>query len=178
VLVLCTQVNMMFVVLRPFSTSPVSYRNVSVSMRRLKRGLYIHVLPSYFRVYSRIKIKSSSQVNFLAYYGSTNQSTFTKFWNLKTFSLRYGTVRAKWKTECASTPGKLKSLPNPNNTTNIINKLLESLLENFIDSLVIHAHVKRVSQHSTESRGFSLGAPVSSHKESWQGRLGYKHSQA
>ena len=24
---------------RPFSTSPVSYRNVSVSMRRLKRGL-------------------------------------------------------------------------------------------------------------------------------------------
>jgi hypothetical protein len=40
-----------------------------------------------------IKIKSSSQVNFLAYYGSTNQSTFTKFWNLKTFSLRYGTVR-------------------------------------------------------------------------------------
>jgi hypothetical protein len=46
---------------------------------------------TYFRVYSRIKIKSSSQVNFLAYYGSTNQSTFTKFWNLKTFSLRYGT---------------------------------------------------------------------------------------
>jgi hypothetical protein len=49
-------------------------------------------------VYSRIKIKSSSQVNFLAYYGSTNQSTFTKFWNLKTFSLHYGTIRAKWKT--------------------------------------------------------------------------------
>ena len=35
--------------------------------------------PAYFRVYSRIKIKSSSQVNFLAYYGSMNQSTFTKF---------------------------------------------------------------------------------------------------
>ena len=26
-------------------------------------------------------------------------------------------------------------------------------------------HVKRVSQHSAESRGFSLGAPVSSHRE-------------
>ncbi len=26
-------------------------------------------------------------------------------------------------------------------------------------------HVKRVSQHSAESRGFSLGAPISSHKE-------------
>ncbi len=26
-------------------------------------------------------------------------------------------------------------------------------------------HVKRVSQHSAESRGFSPGAPVSSHKE-------------
>ena len=53
---------------------------------------------TYFRVYSRIKIKSSSQVNFLAYYGSTNQSTFTKFWNLKTFLIRIGTVRLKWKT--------------------------------------------------------------------------------
>ncbi len=27
-------------------------------------------------------------------------------------------------------------------------------------------HVKRVSQHSAESRGFSPGAPVSSHRES------------
>ncbi len=26
-------------------------------------------------------------------------------------------------------------------------------------------HMKRVSQHSAESRGFSPGAPVSSHKE-------------
>ncbi len=26
-------------------------------------------------------------------------------------------------------------------------------------------HVKRVSQHSAESRGFSPGAPVSSHRE-------------
>jgi hypothetical protein len=52
---------------------------------------------TYFRVYSRIKIKSSSQVNFLAYYGSTNQSTFTKFWNLKTFLIRFGTGRLKWK---------------------------------------------------------------------------------
>jgi hypothetical protein len=54
--------------------------------------------PTYFRVYSRIKIKSSSQVNFLVYYGSTNQSTFTKFWNLKTFLIRFGTVHLKWKT--------------------------------------------------------------------------------
>jgi hypothetical protein len=30
---------------------------------------------------------------------------------------------------------------------------------------------KRVSQRSTESRGFSLGTPVSSHRESWQGGL-------
>jgi hypothetical protein len=49
-------------------------------------------------VYSRIKIKSSSRVNFWAYYVSTNQSTFTKFWNLKTFLIRFGTVRLKWKT--------------------------------------------------------------------------------
>jgi hypothetical protein len=30
----------------------------------------------------------------------------------------------------------------------------------------------RVSQRSAESRGFSPGAPVSSHRESWQGGLG------
>jgi hypothetical protein len=53
---------------------------------------------TYFRVYARIKKKSSSQGNFFAYYGSTNQSTFTKFWNLKTFLIRFGTVRLKWKT--------------------------------------------------------------------------------
>jgi hypothetical protein len=43
-------------------------------------------------------MKSSSQVNFLAYYGSINQSTFTKFWNLKTFFIHFDTVRLKWKT--------------------------------------------------------------------------------
>jgi hypothetical protein len=32
--------------------------------------------------------------------------------------------------------------------------------------------VKRVSQRSTESRGFSPGTTVSSHNESWQGGLG------
>jgi hypothetical protein len=32
--------------------------------------------------------------------------------------------------------------------------------------------VKRVSQRSAESRGFSPGAPVSSNRESWQGGLG------
>ena len=36
-----------------------------------------------------------------------------------------------------------------------------------------HTHVKRVSQRSAESRGFSPGTPVSSHRESWQGGLGY-----
>jgi hypothetical protein len=135
--------------IRPFSTSPVSYRNVPVmSMRSLKmdfRGLRVdsqsrsqnnacararmasaleklnfscavigltfinrtcrqRTRTPKFRgsgcqfaqsqchpsprtgialgsrlVDSRIKIKSSSQVNFLAYYGSINQSTFTKF---------------------------------------------------------------------------------------------------
>ena len=33
-------------------------------------------------------------------------------------------------------------------------------------------HVKRVSQCSAESRGSSSSAPVSSHKECWQGGLG------
>ena len=32
-------------------------------------------------------------------------------------------------------------------------------------------HVERVSQHSAESRGFSPGTPVSSHKDCWQGGL-------
>ena len=44
-------------------------------------------------------MKSSSQVNFLAYYGSINQSTFTKFWNLKMVStfdtLRYVTLEVE-----------------------------------------------------------------------------------
>ena len=35
-----------------------------------------------------------------------------------------------------------------------------------------HTHVKRVSQRSAESRGFSPGTPVSSHRESWLGGLG------
>jgi hypothetical protein len=34
------------------------------------------------------------------------------------------------------------------------------------------AYVKRVSQRSTESRGFSSGTPVSSHRECSQGGLG------
>jgi hypothetical protein len=85
-----------FFVLSRFSTSPVSYRSETywwacADWKEVYKS-------TYFRVYSRIKIKSSSQVNFLAYYGSTNQSTFTKFWNLKTFLIRFGTVRFKWKT--------------------------------------------------------------------------------
>jgi hypothetical protein len=35
----------------------------------------------------------------------------------------------------------------------------------------LRTHVKRVSQRSAESRGFSPGAPVSSHRKSWQGGL-------
>ena len=41
------------------------------------------------------------------------------------------------------------------------------LSENFLNVTRIQCstHVKKVSQHSAESRGFSPGAPVSSHKE-------------
>ncbi len=35
-----------------------------------------------------------------------------------------------------------------------------------------YTHVKRVSQRSTESRGFSPGTPVSFYRECWQGGLG------
>jgi hypothetical protein len=38
--------------------------------------------------------------------------------------------------------------------------------------LMHDTYVKRVSQRSTESRGFSPGTPVSSHRECWQGGLG------
>jgi hypothetical protein len=49
---------------------------------------------TYFRVYTSIKMKSLSQVNLLAHCGSINQSTFTKFWNLKMFW--YVSVRYAW----------------------------------------------------------------------------------
>jgi hypothetical protein len=75
--------------LRPYRT--VTYRWACADWKEVYKS-------TYFRVYSRIKIKSSSQVNFLAYYGSTNQSTFTKFWNLKFVLIRCGTLRLKWKT--------------------------------------------------------------------------------
>ena len=41
------------------------------------------------------------------------------------------------------------------------------LRENFLNVTrpQCSTHVKRVSQHSAESRGFSPGAPVSSHRE-------------
>ncbi len=41
------------------------------------------------------------------------------------------------------------------------------LRENFLNvtESQCFTHVKRVSQHSAESRGFSPGAPVSSHRE-------------
>ena len=38
--------------------------------------------------------------------------------------------------------------------------------------LSLPTHVKRVSQHSAENRGFSLDALVSSHRESCRGGLG------
>ncbi len=42
-----------------------------------------------------------------------------------------------------------------------------NLRENFLNvtRAQCSTHVKRVSQHSAESRGFSPGAPVTSHKE-------------
>ena len=42
-----------------------------------------------------------------------------------------------------------------------------NLRENFLNVTrsQCSTHVKRVSQHSAESRGFSPGAPVSSHRE-------------
>jgi hypothetical protein len=46
-----------------------------------------------------------------------------------------------------------------------------SLLSSWV-RFSLRTHVKRVSQRSAESRGFSPGAPVSSHRESWQGMLG------
>ena len=39
------------------------------------------------------------------------------------------------------------------------------LRENFLNVTRTQCDVKRVSQHSAESRGFSPGAPVSSHRE-------------
>ena len=54
---------------------------------------------TYFQLYSCIKIKLSSQVNFLAYYGSTNQSiNIHEILKFKNFLIRFGTVRLKWKT--------------------------------------------------------------------------------
>ena len=57
--------------LRPFSTSLVPYRNVLVSMHRLRL------------------VNSRTSEYFLAYYGSINQSTLI------------GTIRLKWKTACS-----------------------------------------------------------------------------
>ena len=42
--------------------------------------------------------------------------------------------------------------------------------------LSIWSHVERVRQHSVESRGFSPGSSVSSHRESWQGGLEWDNS--
>jgi hypothetical protein len=51
-------------------------------------------------------------------------------------------------------------------------QILEVSFESVGSGFSLQIHVKRVSQRSAESRGFSPGAPVSSHRESWQGGLG------
>jgi hypothetical protein len=49
-----------------------------------------------------------------------------------------------------------------------------SLSENFLNATRTQSSCEKSkkSQRSAESRGFSPGAPVSSHRESWQGGLG------
>jgi hypothetical protein len=48
-----------------------------------------------------------------------------------------------------------------------------SLSENFLNATRTQSSCeKSKSQRSAESRGFSPGTPVSSHRESWQGGLG------
>ena len=42
----------------------------------------------------------------------------------------------------------------------------------FVGWFSLRTHVNRMGQRSVESRGFSPGAPSSSHRESWQGGLG------
>jgi hypothetical protein len=53
-----------------------------------------------------------------------------------------------------------------------------SLGENFLDATRTQSSCeKSKSQRSAESREFSPGTPVSSHRESWQGGLGKKGPQ-
>ena len=53
-----------------------------------------------------------------------------------------------------------------------------SLSENFLNATRTQSSCeKSKSQRSAESRGFSPGTPVSSHRESWQGGLGKKGPQ-
>ncbi len=49
-------------------------------------------------------------------------------------------------------------------TSEVVGSILS---ENFLNATRVQCstHVKRVSQHSADSRGFSLGTPVSSHRE-------------
>ena len=48
----------------------------------------------------------------------------------------------------------------------------ESNLLDWFSGLQIHMWKSLVCQRSAESREFSPGAPISSHRESWQGGLG------
>jgi hypothetical protein len=53
-----------------------------------------------------------------------------------------------------------------------------SLSENFLNATRTQSSCeKSKSQRSAESRGFSPGTPVSSHRESWQSGLGKKGPQ-
>jgi hypothetical protein len=53
-----------------------------------------------------------------------------------------------------------------------------SLSENFLNAIRTQSSCeKSKSQRYAESRGFSPGTPVSSHRESWQGGLGKKGPQ-
>jgi hypothetical protein len=69
-----------------------TYRNVLVSMRRLKIGWKIHVLPGVFAYQNERFVASLFGVLRI---GSINQSTITKFWKFKIFLIRFGTVRLK-----------------------------------------------------------------------------------
>ena len=102
-------------------------------------GFQIYVLP----VDSRIKIKSSSQVNFLVYYGSINQSTFTKFWNSKFVLIRYGTLEVEnglkkpisepWSVLSVSGPvSRMSYTHRSTQFSHIINRLLTSLVRSVL----------------------------------------------
>jgi hypothetical protein len=111
-------------------------------------------------VYSRIKVKSLSEVNFLAYYGSISQSTFTKFLNLKMFLIRFGTVRLKWKTGF-----RLEAkFPYRHSITTTKNHINGSSVERFAISQILVASPNNIHRRSRDvllvSGMRNLGHPV------------------